>query len=165
MGVVGGGGVRLHVLTVPPVTSPESSVTDQRPLPEPTPETAHFWDGCRAGELRIQRCDACAHAYFPPRPFCPACGHREVSVEVASGRATLYSYVINQRPPRGFDDPVAVCVVELAEGPRMMTNVVDCPQTRDALVLDMPLEVTFEERSEHITLPLFRPVVTEEAGA
>ncbi len=139
----------------------ESVVPETRPLPEPTPETAHFWDGCRIGELRLQRCDACAEAYFPPRPFCPRCGHREVSIDVASGRATLHSYVINQRPPRGFDGPVAICVVELEEGPRMMTNVVECPQTTDALVLDMALEVVFEPQDDTITLPLFRPVGVE----
>ncbi len=71
--------------------------------------------------------------------------------------ATLYSYVINQRPPAGFDEPVAIAVVELEEGPRMMTNIVDCEQTEEALMLDMPLEVTFEKQDEDITLALFRP--------
>lgn len=127
------------------------------PLPEPTPETRHFWEGARVGELRLQRCDACGRAYFPPRPFCPACASRAVSVFPASGRATLYSYVINHRPAPGFDAPHAIAVVELEEGPRMMTNIVDCPQTPEALQLDMPLEVVFEPRSDEISLPLFRP--------
>ncbi len=116
-----------------------------------------FWDGAKRGELIIQRCDDCAHAYFPPRPFCPSCGGRSVQNEVTSGRATLYSYVINQRPPPGFDGPIAVAVVELAEGPRMMTNIIDTPQTEEALVLDMDLEVVFEPQTEEISLPLFRP--------
>lgn len=132
-------------------------MTGQRPLPQPTPETAHFWDGTRRGELIIQRCESCAHAYFPPRPFCPACGSRSVAEIAASGKATLYSYVINQRPPAGFDGPVAVAVVELAEGPRMMTNIIDCEQTEAALVLDMPLEVAFEKQTDDITLAMFRP--------
>ena len=50
----------------------------QRARPKPTPETQHFWDGTNAGELRLQRCNKCAKTYFPPRPFCPACGGREV---------------------------------------------------------------------------------------
>jgi uncharacterized OB-fold protein len=129
----------------------------KRPLPEPTPETRHFWDGTRAGELRLQRCDDCRHAYFPPRPFCPKCGSRQVSVFKASGRARLYSYVIHHRPAPGFTPPYAIAVVELAEGPRMMTNIVGCPQTPEALQLDMPLEVTFEKQSDSITLPLFKP--------
>ncbi|MEM8767496.1 MAG: zinc ribbon domain-containing protein, partial [Pseudomonadota bacterium] len=68
-----------------------------RPLPKPTPETEHFWEGTREGELRLQRCDDCGAVYFPPRPFCPACSSRSVSVFAASGRATLESYVINER--------------------------------------------------------------------
>jgi len=70
-------------------------------LPEPTPETRHFWDGCKAGELRLQRCTECSKSYFPPRPFCPGCGSRAVEIYPASGRATLYSYVINHRTGRG----------------------------------------------------------------
>lgn len=133
------------------MTSPE------RPLPRPTPETAHFWEGTRAGELRLQRCRSCSGSYFPPRPFCPACGHREVEVYRASGRARLHSYVINHRPAPGFEAPYSIAVVELEEGPRMMTNIVDCPQTPEALVLDMPVEVRFEAVSDEISLPLFRP--------
>lgn len=128
-----------------------------RALPVPTPETAHFWEGCKAGELRLQRCTECAKAYFPPRPFCPGCGSRAVEVFKASGRGTLYSYVINHRPrPDMGKDPHSIAVVELAEGPRMMTNIVDCPQTPEALVLDMPVKVKFETFGE-IALPLFTP--------
>jgi uncharacterized OB-fold protein len=128
-----------------------------RPLPRPTPETQHFWDGTRVGELRLQRCDECQHTYFPPRPFCPLCSSRSVSVIKASGRGRLFSYVINQRPHPAWDAPYSIAIVELDEGPRMMSNVIDCPQTPEALVLDMPLEVTFERLSDDISLPLFRP--------
>ena len=131
----------------------------RRPLPEPTPETRHFWEGTRAGELRLQRCDVCRHVYFPPRPFCPKCASRSVQIFRASGRATLYSYVINHRAPpdTGFEPPYSIAVVELEEGPRMMTNIVGTPQTPEALVLDMPVEVTFERLSDAIFLPRFRP--------
>lgn len=132
-------------------------MSDTRWLPQPTPETQHFWDGTRAGELRLQRCDECSSTYFPPRPFCPKCGSRKVSVVKASGKATLYSYTISHRPAPGFKPPYAVAVVELAEGPRMMSNIVECPQTPEALQLDMALEVTFEKQNDAITLPLFRP--------
>lgn len=127
------------------------------PLPVPTPETQHFWDGTRDGELRLQRCDACAEVYFPPRPFCPACSCRDVSVLKASGKATLYSYVINHRPHPGLDAPYSIAVVTLDEGPRMMTNIVGTPQTPEALSLDMALEVTFEKMNDDITLPYFQP--------
>jgi uncharacterized OB-fold protein len=129
----------------------------QRARPMPTPETMHFWEGTRTGELRLQRCNACRKAYFPPRPFCPFCACREVSIFRASGKGRLYSYVIHHRPVPGFTPPYAIAVVELDEGPRMMTNITDCPQTPEALVLDMPLEVAFEKLDDEITLPLFRP--------
>jgi uncharacterized OB-fold protein len=128
-----------------------------RALPQPTPETKHFWDGTQAGKLCLQRCDECSHTYFPPRPFCPKCASRKVSVFNASGRAILDSYVIHHRKVPGFEPPYAIAVVKLAEGPRMMTNIVGCAQTPEALLLDMPLEVVFEKQNDAITLPLFRP--------
>src|SRR5438093_7449006 len=130
-----------------------------RALPVPTPETVHFWEGCKAGELRLQRCRSCKEPYFPPRPFCPRCGGRDIEMFAASGKATLYSYVINFRPrPDMGTEPHSIAVVELAEGPRMMTNVVNCPQTPEALQLDMELQVLFEKQSDEISLPLFEPV-------
>jgi uncharacterized protein len=133
----------------------------ERPLPTPTPETEHFWDGARAGELRLQRCDDCDHVYFPPRPFCPACASRAVSVFAASGRGRLESYVISHRPHRAFEPPYAIALVALEEGPRMMSNIVECEQTPEALILDMPLEVVFEAQNDDISLPLFRPADAE----
>ena len=129
-----------------------------RMLPEPTPETRHFWDGCKEGELRLQRCTSCKDSYFPPRPFCPKCGERDVEVYKASGKGVLWSYVINHRPrPDMGTEPYAIAVVKLDEGPTMMTNIVGCPQTPEALQLDMPVEVTFESFSDTISLPLFQP--------
>ena len=129
-----------------------------KPVPVPTPETQPFWDGCAAGELRIQRCGDCRRPYFYPRPVCPACGSVDVEWFTASGRATLYSYVINHRPAPGFEDevPYVIAVVELDEGPRMMTNIAGVPPDPEALVLDMPLEVTFERRGD-LSLPVFAP--------
>lgn len=129
----------------------------KRALPKPTPETIHFWEGTRAGKLLLQSCSSCKGTYFPPRPFCPDCGSRKVDISEASGKATLDSYVINHRNHPAFEGPYAIAIVKLAEGPRMMTNIVDCPQTPEALVLDMPLIVKFEDVSEEITLPVFKP--------
>ena len=70
--------------------------------------------------------------YFPPRPFCPACASRKSACS-RQRPAKLYSYVIHHRPVPGFTTPYAIAVVELDEGPRMMTNIVDCPQTPEAL--------------------------------
>ena len=79
----------------------------------------------------------------------------------ASGKAVLWSYVIHHRPVPGFKPPYAIAVVQLAEGPRMMTNIVACEQTPEALQLDMELEVVFEKQNDTITLPLFRPVTAK----
>jgi hypothetical protein len=128
-----------------------------RPKPLPTPETRHFWDGTKQGKLLLQRCGDTGQAYFPPRPFSPFTGTRSVEVFEASGRATLLSYVIHHRPAPGFTPPYAIAVVKLEEGPQMMTNIIDCAQTPEALVLDMPLEVAFVPLDDAITLPLFRP--------
>jgi uncharacterized OB-fold protein len=79
-------------------------------------------------------------------------------VFTASGKGTLYSYVINHRPAApGFTPPYAIAVVALEEGPRMMSNIIDCPQTPEALELDMPLEVAFQKVDDAITLPVFKP--------
>ena len=131
----------------------------RRALPDPTPETQHFWDGCKLGELRLQRCRACQESYFPPRSFCPRCASRDVEAFAASGRATLYSYVINHRPRRDMGtEPHSIAVVQLEEGPRMMTNIVNCLQTPEALQLDMPVKVLFHQVTDDISLPLFEPV-------
>ena len=79
-----------------------------------------------------------------------------------SGRATLYSYMIQHRPAPGFEDrvPYAVAIVELDEGPRIMTNIVGIPNTPEDLVLDMALEVQFESRA-NVHLPVFGPIGSE----
>ena len=130
---------------------------EQVTVPVPTPETAHFWSGCVAGELRLQQCDDCSRVYFPPRPFCPDCGQRAVSILGGSGKARLLSYVINQRPHPAFDGPYAIAVVELEEGVTMMANILNVPQTPEALILDMPLKVAFRPIRQGIVLPYFEP--------
>ena len=129
-------------------------------LPIPTPETMHFWQGTSQQPLRLQRCDDCKHVYFPPRPFCPSCGSCSIQIFNASGKGTLYSYVINHRPHPAFEGPYSIAVITLEEGPRMMTNIVNCPQTPEVLELDMSVEVVFEEMSAEISLPYFQPART-----
>ncbi len=131
----------------------------KRLIPEPTPETREFWEGAKRGELRIQRCRSCGKAYFFPRPFCPHCSSKDVEWFTASGRARLYSYVINHRAAPGFQDwaPYVIAVVQLEEGPRMMTNIIGIEPLPENLPIDMPVEVTWERQSDEITLPLFKP--------
>jgi len=127
-------------------------------LPDPTPETQRFWDGAAARELWIQRCTTTGRFFFYPRSYSPFVTGGPVEWVRASGNATLYSYNILHRPAPGFEDrvPYALAVVELAEGPRMMTNIVGIANTPENLVLDMPLRVTFEDLGSFV-LPVFEP--------
>lgn len=132
-------------------------------VPRPTPETQPYWDAAAAGELRIQRCVPCAEFYFYPRPFCPRCSSPDVEWVTVSGKARLHSYVINHRPAPGFEaeTPYVIAVVQLEEGPRMMSNLVGVEPTPDCLVLDMGLEVAFAQRGD-MCVPVFQPA---QAGA
>ena len=129
-----------------------------KPVPIATPASKPFWDGCTEGELRLQRCVACDHVYFPPQPTCPRCRGHEIRWEALSGRAKLHTYLINHKPAPGFADdvPYAIAIVQLAEGPRMMSNIVEVDNTPEALVLDMDLEVVFVPRGD-VAVPQFRP--------
>ena len=134
------------------------------PLPQPTPETREFWEGCRRGELILPRCRDCDRFHFYPRALCPYCWSTSLDSVKSSGRGRLYSYVINHRPAPGFEErtPYIIAVVELEEGVRMLSNLVGVEPDPAKLSLDMPVEVTFQEASDDITLPLFKPV--GEAG-
>lgn len=133
--------------------------TPQKPLPKATPETEPFWQGCKEGKLVLPRCRDCNRFHYYPRAVCPHCWSRNLTWEELSGRGKLYSYVISHRPAPGFQEetPYAIAVVELEEGPRIMTNLTGVDQTPDALVLDMPMEITFEEVTEEVTMFKFRP--------
>jgi uncharacterized OB-fold protein len=127
-------------------------------LPSPDNETQPFWDAARDGKLLVKRCGSCGAVHFYPRPFCPRCWSEDVRWTEASGRGTLYTWSVvhvNDLPPWPERVPYVAAVVELDEGPRIMTNVVDCDF--DALRIDMPVEVTFRPTSDDLTLPLFRP--------
>jgi hypothetical protein len=126
-------------------------------VPIATPVTKPFWEGTAAGELRVQRCGACQTAFLYPRIRCPHCGSDQVNWIRASGRGRLYSYVINHMAAPGWQGevPYVIAVVQLEEGPRMLSNLVGIAPDPAALELDMPLEVTFQARG-NMTLPLFK---------
>jgi uncharacterized OB-fold protein len=131
-----------------------------KPIPQPDDASRPFFEGAQRGELMIQRCTACGAYLAPGSRACTECMSEALEWTPASGRATLFTFAImHQRYHPGFFEelPYNIAVVELAEGPRMMTNIVDCPQTPEALELDMPLLVTFEKVTDDISLPKFRP--------
>ena len=127
-------------------------------LPQPDLETQPFWDATREGRLLIKHCNACGEHHFYPRPFCPTCWSDDVEWVEASGRASLYTWSVvyrNDLPPFGERVPYVAAVVDLAEGPRMMTNVVDCEF--DALAVGMHLDAVFHPISDDVTIVQFRP--------
>lgn len=97
----------------------------ERPFPEPDPDTGRFWEAVSAGRFEIQRCTACARHVFYPRLHCPHCGSAELQWVSASGRATVHSYTVVHRAPPAFAEeaPYVVALVDLEEGPRMMTRL------------------------------------------
>ncbi|WP_432093798.1 Zn-ribbon domain-containing OB-fold protein [Streptomyces sp. bgisy100] len=145
-------------------------------LPETDAFTRAYWDAAAEGMLLIRRCAACGVAHHYPREFCPRCWSGEVSWERASGRAALYTWSVvhrNDLPPFGERLPYVAAVVDLAEGPRMMTEIVDCDP--DRLAVGQDLEVAFrdvvrgsesrrpesqggaDQEVERIAVPVFRP--------
>ena len=129
-----------------------------RPAPLPEPEAAEYWAAARDGTLLVQRCDRCGHHQLYPRALCVVC-HSPVSWAEASGRGTVYSYtVIRQNYSRPFRDwmPYVVALVDLEEGPRIMTNIVGCDP--EDVRVDMPVRAArFDVVSEEAGLVLFTP--------
>ena len=138
------------------------TATYNKPIPRPQGESDVYWQKAREHELWLRRCDACGQAYFYPRDISPCCFSKNTSWMKASGRASLYTYAIVHRSPHpGYasEAPFVTAIVELEEGPRMPTNIVgvDDPAP-EKLTIGMPLEVTFEDITDTMTLPKFRPV-------
>jgi uncharacterized protein len=132
--------------------------------PRPTPTTQPYWDGVANRQLWIQRCTSCAEHVFYPRTHCPHCCREGLEWVQSTGRARLLTYIISYRAAQDFEDlcPYVIAVVELNEGVRMMTNLIEIEPSPEAITLDMELEVAFRERSG-VVLPLFRPAVGARA--
>lgn len=130
----------------------------ETPLPTPTPTSAPFWDGLRSGVVTLQRCNDCAAWVFYPRSRCPHCLSDSIGWHVVSGRGTLYTYTIARQPTSPHftgQVPQRLAVVELEEGVRLTTTLVDV--TDDKIQIGMPLEPVFEPVSDEITLLRYRP--------
>jgi hypothetical protein len=130
----------------------------RKPLPEITLESRPFWEGCRRGELLVQRCRSCGARQHYPRGVCGTCWSEELDWQRSSGRGTVYTFTVTHRTQaRGFRDelPYVLAYVELEEGVQMMTNLVGCDPARVAI--GMPVEVTFEKVTDDIAIPKFTP--------
>jgi len=138
------------------------NLTDEdvkKPIPVPVKWTKPYWDAAKKHRLIIKKCKRCGQLEHPPYLYCTNCHSEEHEWIEASGKATLYAYAVNVFgvPFPFWDDmPYVVAMVDLEEGPRMLTNIVQCDQSK--LKNGMKLEVVFEDVSDEIALPKFKPV-------
>ena len=131
-----------------------------KPLPAVGPDMAPFFDAARRHELVVQRCASCGTRRFPARAICSHCLSREATWVRTAGRGRIFSFaVMHQANHPGFaaEVPYAVVVIELDEGVRLLSNLVDCPLA--AIRIGLPVEVVFDDVTAEVTLPKFRPVV------
>jgi len=129
----------------------------EKPLPMPTEDSAPYWEGTRKSELRAQRCGGCGHLRWPPAPVCPRCLSLEHEWTALSGKGRVFSWIVvhKSQHPAFWGDPFNVAIVELDEGPRLHTNLVEVEPS--AIRIGLPVEVVFDKQNDEITLPKFRP--------
>jgi uncharacterized OB-fold protein len=136
------------------------SDSPERPEPVMTQDSAFFWEGVLRGELLVKRCGACQRLWHPPRPMCPACHAIAMIPARMSGRGTVYSWTMPIHPfPFGFAAPPIVALVDLEEGPRLVSNIVgvDPRKMRNGL----RVEVAFEPTQGGKAVPVFRAAAGE----
>jgi len=138
------------------------NLTDEdllKPLPKPTKWSLPFWEGAKKHKLLLKRCTSCGHIDHPPYLYCTECMADEHEWINAAGKAILYAYAVNEYGvPFPFmpDLPYIVALVDLEEGPRMISNIVHCDPKE--LKNGMDLEVLFEDVAPEVTLPKWKPV-------
>jgi uncharacterized OB-fold protein len=133
-----------------------------KPLPLINEETRPYWDYCRKHELRMQKCSRCGYIRFPLSVICPECHSMEFAWEKLSGKGKVYSFTIYRvayHPAFKDDIPYVVAIIQLDEGPRMESNIIGC-RVEDVR-MEMPVVVAFDDVTEEVTLPKFRPAGAE----
>ncbi|RFO96001.1 DNA-binding protein [Rhodoferax lacus] len=145
--------------TPAPVTASASAPAPRRPLPGISDDTRFFWDGVRQGQLLIQRCKACASLRHPPGPVCPTCHSFEWDTLQASGRGTVYSFVVMHYPEVApFEHPNLIALIELEEGTRLVAQLLGIAP--DAVQIGQAVQVEFNTFDGDLVLAQFRPVAT-----
>lgn len=144
-----------------------SNTTSSLPAPAPVvhPDAASFWEATGRHEFLVPRCNTCGKSFWYPRPICPFCHAQDVALVAASGHATLHSFTITAKGIGAYQDAgsYVLAFVELAEGPKMLTNIVDCDPS-DLRIGD-PLSVLFQDTGTGTALPRFRPTArTSDPG-
>lgn len=128
-------------------------------IPIPLPETRPYWEAARRHELALPWCRPCGAFFFYPRAACPTCLSGDVEWRRVSGRGRLHTFTIVHRGPKDFalGAPYVLAMVELEEGPRLMTNLVGIEPDPAHVRIGMPVEVTFADVADDVALPHFRP--------
>jgi uncharacterized OB-fold protein len=120
------------------------------------PDNAWWWEQAAQGRFAIQRCSGCGRLRHPPRPMCDACRSMAWDFAEASGRGTLHSYTVIHHPRfPGYEYPLVIALVDLAEGERALSQLIGCE--RERVRIGMPLEMTFQVDADGFRLPVFRP--------
>lgn len=130
----------------------------KKPVPIPSVESKPYWTGLKEGRLLIPKCGECGNFWFPSSLHCPHCNAANFSWEPSSGRGKVFSYVVFHRvyhPAFSEEVPYVVALIELEEGPRLISNLVEIKP--DDVQCDMPVSVVFEKIANNMTLPKFRP--------
>jgi uncharacterized protein len=154
------GTMQFRILKFKPGTGRGAATEEKerplRPRPAITHDNAFWFEGAKEHKLLIQRCSNCGVLRHPPRPVCPKCQSYEWDTVEASGRGTVYSYVVNHYPQvPAFDYPLVVGLIELDEGTRLVANVVGVEP--DEVKIGAPVEVEWQDHDPDLTLPAFKP--------
>lgn len=131
-----------------------------KPLPPQDQDSRPFWEALKAHRLTVQHCATCGHDQLYPRLLCTGCGGRDLTLVEAAGTGTVYATTVVRRAPTlafEADVPYCVALVELAEGPRLMANVVGCPV--DDVAIGLEVSVVYDDVTPEATLYRFRPLV------
>jgi len=142
-------------MTTPAAPAPQPLPT---PAPPVNPETQEFWAATAQGRLLVKQCADCDSLIWYPRAICPQCGSLHTDWLQVSGRGRIYSYSVNYRGEGAYQvaAPFVLAYVELDEGPRVMTNIVEADGAD--LAVDLPVEVVFHDTGDGAALPRFRPL-------
>jgi uncharacterized OB-fold protein len=132
-----------------------------RPLPQPiTPEARPYWDGLKQERLMLPKCGDCGHVFWYPRVLCPRCHSRQIAWVQSSGQGSLYAFEIAHQSfnrAMKIPRPYVLAMIQLTEGPRMLSNLINVEPDPSAVKIGMPVEVVFTKLTDDVTIPLFQP--------
>ena len=136
-------------------------MTYEKPRPRIDETSQPYWDAAKRHQLVCQQCSQCGEFMFPPTTVCERCLSSDLNWTPISGKGTVWSFILmHQKYYESFADeiPYNVAVIRSSEGPKFVTNLVDIDN--EHIKVDMPVEITFEDVDEDLTIPKWRPAGT-----